>query len=259
MSRIKLIFFEGSFVLQTCRPNKSRVKIIEKVPVKHFYLGRFLGNFCALCIKFRFGSKPGFRASFLRRFFIWIQEGFTAEPPRNDSGANFQWNDSDSGPKVRITGRKPELRTKSRRYSRANPQNPNRIAQKRAPQELRPQGSGRGPENGNFPKVVKRGCKRCLGPRVPKSSCTGAKKGCTGAKQGRGGAKDSWETLPLLPGSKTPFAPSPNHFWEISIFGPSSQRKKCSAVCLLQGYPRVTIRTATCRSLEPPGPKSPKS
>ena len=24
-----------------------------------------------------------------------------------------------------------------------------------------------------------------------------------------------------LPGSKTPFAPSPNHFWEISIFGPS--------------------------------------
>ena len=26
---------------------------------------------------------------------------------------------------------------------------------------------------------------------------------------------------PLLPGSKTPFAPSPNHFWEISIFGPS--------------------------------------
>ena len=25
---------------------------------------------------------------------------------------------------------------------------------------------------------------------------------------------------PLLPGSKTPFAPSPNHFWEFSIFRP---------------------------------------
>ena len=66
-------------------------------------------------------------------FLIWIQEGFTAEPPRNDSGANFQRNDSDSGSKVRVTGRKSELRTKSRRYSRADPQNLNRIAQKRAP------------------------------------------------------------------------------------------------------------------------------
>ena len=66
-------------------------------------------------------------------YFIWIQEGFTAEPPRNDSGANSQSNDSDSGPKVRVTGRKSELRTKSRRYSRADPQNPNRIAQKWAP------------------------------------------------------------------------------------------------------------------------------
>ena len=51
------------------------------------------------------------------RNLIWIQEGFTAEPPRNDSGANFQRNDSDSGPKVRDTGRKSELQTKSRRYS----------------------------------------------------------------------------------------------------------------------------------------------
>ena len=32
-------------------------------------------------------------------------------------GANFQQNDSDSGPKVRDTGRKSELQTKSRRYS----------------------------------------------------------------------------------------------------------------------------------------------
>ena len=48
----------------------------------------------------------------------WIQEGFTAEPLRNDSGANFQWNDSDSGPKVRVTARKSELQTKSQSYSR---------------------------------------------------------------------------------------------------------------------------------------------
>ena len=50
-------------------------------------------------------------------YLIWIQKGFTAEPLRNDSGANFQRNDSDSGPKVRDTGRKSELQTKSRRYS----------------------------------------------------------------------------------------------------------------------------------------------
>ena len=54
---------------------------------------------------------------------FWIQKGFTAEPLRNDSGANFQRNDSDSGPKVRDTGRKPELQTKSRRYSPASEPN----------------------------------------------------------------------------------------------------------------------------------------
>ena len=34
---------------------------------------------------------------------------------------------------------------------------------------LRPQGPGRGPENGNFQKVVRRGCKRCFGPREQRS------------------------------------------------------------------------------------------
>ena len=34
-------------------------------------------------------------------------------------------------PKVRVTGQKSELQTKSQSYSRADPQNPNRIAQKR--------------------------------------------------------------------------------------------------------------------------------
>ena len=60
---------------------------------------------------------PGQSREFVYVYFIWIQKGFTAEPLRNDSGANFQRNDSDSGPKVRDTGRKSELQTKSRRYS----------------------------------------------------------------------------------------------------------------------------------------------
>ena len=72
----------------------------------------------------------------LSAFFRWIQEGFTAEPPRNDSGANFQWNDSDSGPQVRVTARKSELQTKSQSYSWAASQNPNRIAPKRNPNRV---------------------------------------------------------------------------------------------------------------------------
>ena len=52
---------------------------------------------------------------------------------RDDSGATFQWDDSDSDPKVRVTGQKSELQTKSQSYNRADPQIPNRIAQKRAP------------------------------------------------------------------------------------------------------------------------------
>ena len=58
--------------------------------------------------------------------------------------------------------------------------------------------------------VARRGCKRSFGPRAPKSSCTGAKESCNGAKQSLGGAKTLGR--PLLPGSKTPFAPSPNLF-----------------------------------------------
>ena len=68
---------------------------------------------------------------------IWrIQEGFTAEPPRNDSGANFQGNDSGFGPKVRVTSQKSELQTKSLSYSGADPQNPNQIAEKRCPNRV---------------------------------------------------------------------------------------------------------------------------
>ena len=61
--------------------------------------------------------------------FIWIQKGFTAEPLRNDSGANF------SG-MIRIQARKSEIQAESRSYRPKvgdTAQNPNRIAQKRAP------------------------------------------------------------------------------------------------------------------------------
>ena len=57
---------------------------------------------------------------------MWIQEGFTAEPPRNDSGANFQGNDPGFDPKVRVTGQKSKIRTKSQSYSRAPESEPNR-------------------------------------------------------------------------------------------------------------------------------------
>ena len=58
-----------------------------------------------------------------------LKEGFTVEPPGNDSRANFWRNDSDLGPKVRVTGQKSELQTKSQSYSLADPQNTNRIVQ----------------------------------------------------------------------------------------------------------------------------------
>ena len=84
-------------------------------------------------------------------------------------------------------------------------------------------GLGKLAEKRKFPKVVRRGCKRSFGPReqVLEASCTGAKWGCTGAKEGLGGAKDSWETFApwAQKESKRPFAPSPNHFWRLSLFG----------------------------------------
>ena len=46
-----------------------------------------------------------------QKFLIWIQERFAAEPPRNDSGADFQGNDSGFRPKVRVTDQKSELQT----------------------------------------------------------------------------------------------------------------------------------------------------
>ena len=54
--------------------------------------------------------------------------------------------------------------------------------------ELQSESSGREPENGKFPKVVRKGCKRSFEPRERKWGCTSAKWGCIGAKRG---AKDS--------------------------------------------------------------------
>ena len=64
---------------------------------------------------------------------IWIQEGFTAEPLKNDSGAI--WGQTFSG-MIRIQARKSEIQAESRSYRPKvgdTAQNPNRIAQKRAP------------------------------------------------------------------------------------------------------------------------------
>ena len=61
--------------------------------------------------------------------------------------------------------------------------------------ELQSESSARESENGKFPKVVRRGCKRSFEPRERKRGCTSAKRVCTGAKRVSDGAKDSWETF----------------------------------------------------------------
>ena len=49
---------------------------------------------------------------------------------------------------------------------------------------------------------------------LPRVFCTTQTRFCTGATLSCTSARGIWR-----PWSKTPFAPSPNHFWEISIFG----------------------------------------
>ena len=70
-------------------------------------------------------------AKFMYVYGRWTQKPFAAEPLRNDSGTTFRENDSGFGRKVRVAAEKSELQAESQRYSRADPQNPNRIAQKR--------------------------------------------------------------------------------------------------------------------------------
>ena len=87
--------------------------------------------------------------------------------------------------------------------------------------DLRPQGSGRGPENGNFPnlKWLGEGAKGVLDAGCQSLLALVHKR--VAPVQNRVWVVQKTLGRPLLPGSKTPFAPSPNHFWEISIFGPS--------------------------------------
>ena len=71
---------------------------------------------------------PKTAASFTHyRSIRWIQEGLLQNPREMIR----QGNDAGFGPKVRVTSQKSELQTKSESYSRGEPQNPNRIAQKR--------------------------------------------------------------------------------------------------------------------------------
>ena len=76
-----------------------------------------------------------------------------------------------------------------------------------------------GPETSKVPKVVRRGCKRCFGPRgskcLPRVFCTTKTLFCTGATLFRTSARGCWR-----PWSKRPFAPSPNHFGHFWGFGP---------------------------------------
>ena len=67
----------------------------------------------------------------------WIQKGFIAEASRHDSGVLFRQmirveaQKSELQAKIRSYRLKSELQTKSQSYNRADPQNLNRIAQKR--------------------------------------------------------------------------------------------------------------------------------
>ena len=88
---------------------------------KHISLGNWLCN-----CNFKLCEKINFETIVYVR---WVQEGFTVEPPRNDSEVKFQC----FGPKVRVTGQKSELQTKSQSYSWGDRQSPNQIAQKRNP------------------------------------------------------------------------------------------------------------------------------
>ena len=62
--------------------------------------------------------------------FRWIQEGFSAEPLRHDSGPIFREMVRVSPQKSEVTGQKSELQTTSQSCLPGRPQNPTRIGQK---------------------------------------------------------------------------------------------------------------------------------
>ena len=78
-------------------------------------------------------------------------------------------------------------------------------------------GLGNWPEREHSQKCLREGTKGLLEPGskgLRKDFCTTQNCFCTGAKWGCTGARGF-----VLPGSKRPFAPSPQHFWEFSLFG----------------------------------------
>ena len=73
------------------------------------------------------------------------------------------------------------------------------------------------PETSKLPKVVKRGCKRCLArwrKGLPRVSCTTATLFCNSATLFCTSPTDFWSTC-----TKTPSAPSPNHFCYLEVSG----------------------------------------
>ena len=78
------------------------------------------------------------------------------------------------------------------------------------PEILLSESSGRQPENGESRRWLGEGAKVILSPgskSLPRVFCTFRDPFCTGATP---------ISLSLL---KRPFAPSPNHFWDLTIFG----------------------------------------
>ena len=62
---------------------------------------------------------------------------------------------------------------------------------------------------------------------------------------------------PLLPGSKRPFAPSPKHFWEFSLFGQFPRPAASQLWTENQGAPKT--RNPTTTDLRWPGDSQPES
>ena len=82
-------------------------------------------------------------------------------------------------------------------------------------------GPGKLTEKGKFPKVLGGGCKRSFGAREqgsPKSLLHHPKLLLHRCNMGFWVVQKTFRR-PLLAGSKRPFAPSPNHFWEFSLSG----------------------------------------
>ena len=78
------------------------------------------------------------------------------------------------------------------------------------------------PKMVRLPKVVRRGCKRSFEPRERKRGLHQCKMGLHRWLNGFRMVQKTLGRL-LLPELKLPFAPSPNHFWEFTIFGLSSR------------------------------------